>query len=115
MRTEVAVQQPSRHLQGMAKQKLPTRKGMSVKWGDIQDLPILVVDQMHWRVFGGRCFLTFGQLNIPMSDGPLPDGSVLDVRPLVRMEVPANVLAFWIESLKTASDNLKPKNGEAKK
>lgn len=56
-----------------------------VEWNDARELPLLAAEQLHVRVVQGRYYLTFGQLNLPVFEGPPPDDFIAEIRPVARL------------------------------
>src|ERR1035437_10118426 len=79
-----------------------TPKPITLEWGDITELPLKVADNMHYRTMADRCYLTIGQMNIPVRGGPLPDGYEIAVRPLARFVLTPQTLRTWATLLNEA-------------
>lgn len=89
-------------------------RSITTKWVGATELPLPVSDFMHWRVVDERCYLTFGQLNVPPIDGPVPDGTELEIRALSRLVVSATTLRIWLPLLQAAVNALPPVPPEKK-
>jgi hypothetical protein len=63
-----------------------------VKWGPTEDLPVSMVDQLHWRTISDRAYLTFGQMNLPLGEERL---SIIPVRPVARFVVTPQMLHMF--------------------
>ena len=71
--------------------------------GDPEGVPLVVGDMLHWRTTADRCYLTVGQMNLPLSDGPVPEGSAIDVEPVVRIMLSKDSVEVWATLLAQAA------------
>lgn len=100
VRGRVAAETPNRHLPVMTDHREESKAPadappITVSWGDTKDVPLAFATNLHWRTLRDHCYLTFGQLELPVADGPIPPGTVLNIRPVARIAAtPETVKAF---------------------
>lgn len=76
---------------------------VSAKWGDPEGLPLLFAQNLHWRALADHCYLTFGEMELPLVDGPLPDGTTIEIRPIVRIAATPEAIRAWAALLTQAA------------
>ena len=89
-------------------------RGITLKWGGAGEVPIVLSDFMHWRVTDDRCYLTFGQVDLPLVEGAVPDGTEITVKPVTRIAVSATTLRTWLPLFQAAVDALPKPEGPKK-
>lgn len=101
----------------MAQPKQQEAPVFTIEWGDMKGVPLVVGDIMHWRTTADRCYVTVGQMNLPVTDGPIPEGSAIDVEPVVRIMIPKDSVQVWAALFAQAASQFagEPKTGEPKK
>lgn len=73
----------------------PAVTEIRLTWGELDQLPVVVADMMHWRTIPELCYITIGSATLPMTDGPIEPGTELTIRPIVRIAVTPSVLKTW--------------------
>lgn len=67
----------------------PTRGAeVGLYWSGEPKLPLVFTDQVHVHRAQGRVYLTFGQVNLPLLEGPPPpDGLTVPISTVARLVV----------------------------
>lgn len=79
----------------------------TVKWGTTEGVPLVLGDLMHWRTTADRCYLTVGQMNLPVTDGPIPPGSEIFIEPVLRIMLTRDTVEVWAALLAEAARQFK--------
>ena len=86
----------------MADQAPKPKEEFSFVWS-AADVPVVFGDNLHWRTLGDRCYLTFGQLQLPMREGPLPPGTEIAIQPVARIVATPETVKLWAQLLAQAA------------
>lgn len=79
---------------------------VTITWRDVATLPIQFADFLHWRAAHDRFYLTIGQLDLPIVEGPLPSTTSIEVRPIVRLAITPETLRLWANLLQQAASEI---------
>lgn len=81
-----------------AREKTPTLRQFTAKWGDAQTLPQAFVDEMQCQIVNDRAYLTFGQITMPLD--PNKEGGEVQIVPQTRLIITLASLRRMIDVLK---------------
>ena len=97
----MAILSTARHFIYMAEPTPKSEGTFTFTWSD-RELPLFFADNMHWRNAGDRAYLTFGQLQLPLGEGPLLPGDI-EIRPVARLVTTPAAIRIWAELLMKAA------------
>ena len=81
-------------------------KGITLKWGDASQVPLTFADNLHWRTTPDRCYLTVGQVYLPVREAPFPSDYAVDILPVARLVLTPDALRMWAAELAAAVKTL---------
>lgn len=93
----------------MAQPKAKETPVYTLAWGDPSELPLTPGDLIHWRTLADRCYITIGQLNLPLGEGPVPEGQI-DVRPVARYVLTPETVKVWATLFAQAANSFNASN-----
>jgi hypothetical protein len=73
------------------------------KWSDDADQNVVFADEVHFINVGDRCYLTFGQVRLPVTTGS-PDGIVAEIQPVAKIVITQELLHKFVDLLKSATE-----------
>ncbi|CAN5881151.1 hypothetical protein BH11GEM1_BH11GEM1_23210 [soil metagenome] len=100
----------------MVKMKEVVRKEMQIRaeWSDPRVLDVIVADELQLQDVGDRCYLTFGQVRLPIISEEMDENATGVIQSVVRLVVTKKALLEMLKALSRVSDTVRDDSPEVK-
>lgn len=97
------VRMPDDKSAGVRAQKGPYQ--VPGQWSDGRNLDQLAVDELSLVDAGDRFYLAFGQVQVPLAASSIKDGTVAEIRPMVKLVISKAAMKKMLTVLNAAATN----------